>query len=453
MSAESEVVALDENRKRTFRRTGLVAAAVVLAIAARVALFDHESFDYKVFFKNWYEFISTHGGFGALKYRFSDYNVPYLYLITILTYPPIPALAGIKIISVFFDLVLAYFTYRIVALRHPGHWSPPLAALIVLFLPTVAANSGMWGQADAIYAAFALGGVYFALRKRPWLSAVFFGLSLAFKLQAVFLFPLLLVLLLKKWLPWRVLPVVPGVVLLLDIPALLAGAPIGQLLSVYAQQTSSYPELSLRAPSIYQFFPAGADAAVIRPIGVAVTGLVVLGLCLGVLLSRVRLTTTKIVLMGATSALLVPFLLPSMHERYFYLAEVLTVIAAFHLPRRLWYVPVLVQVASVFAYLEVLFPAMGPMGPGGGPGVFIGGPPPDGTVLPTPGGHPPPGFMTDQMSNLYAPTLEFRILAALMAVAVVSVLWTTIREFRRDPAAETWPSVSSRGHQGSGLPS
>ncbi|GAA4552014.1 hypothetical protein GCM10023192_80780 [Amycolatopsis samaneae] len=430
-----------------------MAAAVVLAVAARVALFDHESFDYKVFFKNWYEFISAHGGFSALKYRFSDYNVPYLYLITILTYLPIPALAGVKIISVLFDLVLAYFTYRIVALRHPGGRLPPLAALIVLFLPTVATNSGMWGQADSLYAAFGLGGVYFALRRRPWLSAVFFGLSLAFKLQAVFLFPLLLVLLLKRWLPWRVLPVVPGVVLLLDVPALLAGAPLGQLLSVYVQQTSSYPELSLRAPSIYQFFPASADAAVIRPIGVAVTGLVVLGLCLGVLLSRVRLTTTKIVLMGAASALLVPFLLPSMHERYFYLAEVLTVIAAFHLPRRLWYVPVLVQVASFLAYLEVLVPAMGPRSPGGGPGVIIGGPPPDGSVFPLPGGRPPPGAMTDLMSNLYAPTLEFRLLAALMAVAVVSVLWTTIREFRRDPAAGAGPSVASRVHQGSELPS
>jgi hypothetical protein len=64
---------------------------------------------------------------------------------------------------------------------------------------------------------------------------------------------------------------------------------LGQLLSAYAEQTTSYPALSLNAPSIYQFLPAGADAAVIRLIGVAVTGLVVLGLCLGVLLSRVRL--------------------------------------------------------------------------------------------------------------------------------------------------------------------
>jgi Gpi18-like mannosyltransferase len=439
VSAASESVAIDENRKRTSRRVGLVAAAAAIAVAARLAMFSYESFDYEVFLKSWYEFISTHGGFGAFKYSFSDYNVPYLYLIALLTYLPIPALAGIKIISVAFDVVLAYFTYRIVALHHTGRWSPPLAALIVLFLPTVATNSGMWGQADAIYAAFGLGGVYFLLRRRPWLAGVFFGLSLAFKLQAVFLFPLLLVLVLKKWIPWRILLAVPGVVLLLAVPALLAGAPLGQLLSVYVQQTNSYPQLSLNAPSIYQFLPASADAAVIRPIGVAVTGLVILGLCLGVLLSRVQLTTTKVVLLGATSAVLVPFLLPSMHERYFYLAEVLTVIAAFYVPRRLWYVPVLVQVASFLAYLKVLFPTGDSMPPGDPPGdVAIDHPAPGDTSLAIPGESPVPLLIPDGMPDPFAPTLEFRILAALMAVAVVSVLWTTFREFRRDsPAGST----------------
>jgi Gpi18-like mannosyltransferase len=293
----------------------------------------------------------------------------------------------------------------------------------------------MWGQADSIYAAFGLGGVYFLLRRRPWAAGVFFGLSLAFKLQAVFLFPLLLVLVLKKWMPWRALLAVPGVVLLLDLPALLAGAPLGQLLSVYAQQVGSYSALSLNAPSIYQFLPASADAALIRPIGVAVTGLVVLGLCLGALLSRVQLTTARIVLMGATSAVLMPFLLPSMHERYFYLAEVLVVIAAFYLPRRLWYVPVLVQVASFLAYLPVLFPAAGSMPPGDSPGdMFTGEPPPGGDAAPS-GGDPASGVLAEEMAKMYAPTLEFRILAALMAVAVVSVLWATFREFPRDSRA------------------
>lgn len=42
----------------------------------------------------------------------------------------------------------------------------------------------------------------------------------------------------------------------------------------------------------------------------------------------------------------------------------------------------------------------------------------------------------DQMPDMYPPTLEFRILAALMAVAVASVLWTTFREFQRNLATD-----------------
>ncbi|MGI5128816.1 hypothetical protein ACQEVB_18565 [Pseudonocardia sp. CA-107938] len=391
--------------QRRVRQAGPMAVAVLAAVAVRIVVLGFESGDYQHFIKPWYDFIATHGGFAALAHRFSDYNVPYLYLLALLTYLPVPALVGVKIISVAFDLVLAYFVHRIVALRHGGSRLPSLAAVVVLFLPTVAVNSGMWGQADAIYAAFGVGGVYFVLRRRPWLAGAFFGLSLAFKLQAVFLFPLLLALVLKKWMPWRTLLAVPATVALAAVPALAVGAPLGELLSVYVHQTAEYTALTLNAPSIYQFLPADADAAVIRPLGVGVAGVVVLGLCLAVGLSRERLTVPRVVLMAAATALLVPFLLPSMHERYFYVAEVLTVVAAFHRPR-LWYVPVLVQVASSLAYLHVLLPPSGPR------------------------------------SAEFAPTAEFRVLAALMAVACASLLWATFQEFRR-PVTQACPGLES----------
>ena len=112
-----------------------------------------------------------------------------LYLLALLTYTPLGPLIGIKLISVPFDLVLGYFTYRIVRLRYPHGWVPTVAAAVVLFLPTVVLNSALWGQIDATYTSLALGGLYFVLRRRPWLACIFFGLALSFKLQVVFLFP------------------------------------------------------------------------------------------------------------------------------------------------------------------------------------------------------------------------------------------------------------------------
>ena len=190
---------------RTIRPTpALVVAAgiVLLALAMRLVLFPFQSGDYRMFLAQWYDLIDANGGFSALRYQIGNYNVPYLYLIALLTYLPVPALAGIKAISVLFDLLLVLFVYKLVALRYPGTWKPFLAAAVVSLLPTVVVNSAMWAQCDSIYAAFGLGGLYYAVRSKPWLACVFFGLALSFKLQIVFLFPVLLVLVLLRKMPW-----------------------------------------------------------------------------------------------------------------------------------------------------------------------------------------------------------------------------------------------------------
>ena len=60
---------------------------------------------------------------------------------------------------------------------------------------------------------------------------------------------------------------------------------------------------------------------------------------------------------------LIPFLLPSMHERYFYLSDILSVISSFASP---WLIPVpiLVQLGSWSGYHAYLF--------GGGIGIELG---------------------------------------------------------------------------------
>ena len=168
-----------------FRFAGKIVVITVVilgGLAFRADFLGYQSNDYNFGFKPWYQFIAQHGGFSALKYDFADYNMPYLYLLAALTYIPVPALLGIKLISVVFDFLLGFFAYRIVSVRYPGSWWPILAGATVINLPTVVLNSSMWAQVDAIYSAFGLGGVYFVLRRRPWVACLFFGLAFAFKL-------------------------------------------------------------------------------------------------------------------------------------------------------------------------------------------------------------------------------------------------------------------------------
>ncbi|WP_158880479.1 glycosyltransferase 87 family protein [Amycolatopsis anabasis] len=388
-------------RWRVFAVIGLV----LVAAAVRVPALGYESGDYVGFVHRWYEFIQQHGGFAALRYNFANYNAPYLYLLAAASYLPLSPLLAVKLISLVFDAVLGWFAYRLLTLRYPSGWLPFAGAAVVVLLPTVVLNGAMWAQADSIYAAFAVGGVYYLLRRKPWWACAFFGFALAFKLQVVFLFPLLLLLALRRWLPWRALLAIPGVYLLLDVPALLLGANPRDLLLIYLNQAETYDQLSLNAPTAYQYL-AVTKSDLLRSAGILVTGAVVLGLIGMLVLRRAELTATRIVLAATVSVLLVPFLLPSMHDRYFYLADVFTVAAAFWLPRRLWFVPILTQFASLFSYLPFL-------------------------LLPQRirdlGGARPPDLHT-----LFAPVVDFRILATAILVALIATLAVTTRTFRGD---------------------
>ncbi|MER6260930.1 glycosyltransferase 87 family protein [Streptomyces sp900105245] len=415
-----DTVAVDQ-RRGTPDSTAMALAAYTTAVGAlfvRILLLSGESGDYHYFLAPWYQHIASHGGFLALADPgFSDYNVPYLYLMAALTYLPLSALAGIKWISILSDLALAYYTFRIVSLLRPHRsWTPLCAAAVVLFLPTVVTNSAWWGQCDGIYTAFLVGGIHHVLRRRPWWACTFFGIALAFKFQAVFLFPFLLVLVLVRRVPRRCLLAVPAAYLVLDVPAVLLGADPVRLLTVYARQTGTYRFLTVNAPSVYQFVSVPGDTEGVRSAGVLVAGALVallVGLAMWALRGRRRfgepgcgagvqeLTDIRVVLLAACSAVVVPFLLPSMHERYFFAADVLTVLVAFGMPRQLWYVPVLVQISSFGSYVRCC-------------------------VVPT-----------------VAPYVSMPAQGALMLLALLALLRTAGHEIRRDPGAAAVPAQPS----------
>ncbi len=170
---------------------------------------------------------------------------------------------------------------------------------------------------------------------------------------------MLLLLVLAGRVPWRALLAIPAVYLALDVPALLLGANPVEVLLIYARQTETYSALTLNAPSVYQFLPATAPVDLLRTLGVLFTGGAVLALLLVMLASRMPVTPERVVLAATAFAVLVPYFLPSMHERYFYLADVLTVITACYLPK-LRIVALLVQFASFFSYVPYLFQASVP---------------------------------------------------------------------------------------------
>ncbi len=342
----------------------LIIGILLLALLVRKELLPIRTKDYNVFLSYWYDFIKSHGGIKALKYGFANYNEPYLYLIVIATHLPILKITAIKSISIFFDFVLAGIVYLIVRIRYEKSYLPIIAALIVLFLPTVIINSSLWAQSDSIYTSFSLGGLYFLLRKKPLWALIFFGAAFAFKLQTIFLFPLLFVLWMVGEIRLRYLFIIPLVYVVAIFPAYLLGGNFTDMLTLYLIQ-ATYPQqnLTLNAPNLYQLIPVPIQqqlfwhhASIILTLGVA------LFLSFVVLASKRKITSEITLKLALAFVLIVPFFLPAMHDRYFYMADILSLAYAFYFPKY-FYVPVLVQLCSLESYMPFVMHATVISGP------------------------------------------------------------------------------------------
>ena len=327
-------------------------ALVLLAVLARAAGWRDETNDMRIFFM-WYHQLD--GGWRAIGDEVGNYNAPFVYLLAFLHLVPGALIFKIKAVFVLFDVVLALYTYKIVGLKFSGRRVPVAAAVLVVLLPTVVINASLWGQMDAMWAAPALAGLCYLLRDRPAAAVAMCTAAILIKPQGIFLFPLLLLFALAGRLPWRTWLVAPAVFLAADLPAIIAGRNPVELLTIYdvGRQAHQVTALTYRAPTIYAFVPAGADDGSFRTLGVVLAVAAALGVCWLVIARGGGLGHDRVITLAAVFAIGLPFLLPGMHERYFFLADVLTVLLAVHRPR-LWFVPLLVQAGSLLAYAPYL---------------------------------------------------------------------------------------------------
>ncbi len=328
-------------------------AAVAALLAARVMFFDCETSDYTMFLRPWTQFFRENGGLAGLKYRLGNYNVPYLVFLALFSYVPVSELYLIKLLSVIADLFLARAIAALV-LKTSGSEKRALAAFAMsLALPTVFINGAAWGQCDSIFTALALWGLFCALDAKPIRAALLFGLALAFKLQSVFILPILLPLVFSNRLKLYHLPLVPAAYLAAVSPAIIAGRDIVETLLIYLRQgEGGTGSLNYNSPSVFSLplgitEPETARAAAIA--GIAAAFLFCLALFALLFLRRNRLGDKAFLLAAFIFACGVPLLLPHMHERYFFIADCLSLALAFAMPQSAVIVP-LVSFASLTGY-------------------------------------------------------------------------------------------------------
>ena len=147
----------------------------VLALLIRLSLFKFESGDYLIFLKKWFNYLKDNGRFWALKNYPGDYNAPYMTIMSLLTYIPINPLYSIKMVSVFFDFILAIASASLIKEIIPKNkkFYAFLTYCVVLFLPTVILNGALWGQCDVIYSSFVILSLLYLIKEKYVPSFVF----------------------------------------------------------------------------------------------------------------------------------------------------------------------------------------------------------------------------------------------------------------------------------------
>ena len=313
----------------------------------------YASSDYTTFLSNWVKDLKNMPLASALSTPVGDYNVPYLYILLFISRIPASDLVLIKAVSCLFDVLLGYSVMLVTREITKSKSVSLLAFVITLAIPTVILNGAMWGQCDSIYAFFCVMTLYFVLRKRGIMAVVMFSLAFSFKLQTVFLFPAIIICLFIGRIKPLHLVAFPIINLLMVLPSVICGRNILDVFMIYFKQTQNYPSLDMNAPTIFRFV-FNVNFEWFNMLGIMLGGFGVLCLLYFAFIKRDKIDDRALVTFFYLSALTVPYLLPRMHERYFFVADVLS-LALFLIARKLWYVPLVTIFASFVAYAYYLF--------------------------------------------------------------------------------------------------
>jgi len=324
------------------------------AIFFRTSYLNQANNDMTVYNLPWYHTLAEQGIANALATDFTNYNPPYTYLLALatLTRSFLSPLIAIKLIPTFFDLFGAFLIYKITRLKYQKVTSF-LAATVYFSAPSIMLNSSYWGQTDSIYTTLLLASLYLILIEKPAAAMAAFGFSLATKAQAVFFIPFLGILFLQKRIHWRYSFIVPLVYLLAILPVVMLGRPLLDTLLIYTNQANTAEKLSANAPNLYYFFSYDAYKRIL-PLGLLTT-ITLIPIWIFTSAKNARLYDNKnLFLYAFLSTVLTPFLLPKMHDRYFYPADVFSILLAFYNPE-LWFIPVIYQFISTASISVFLF--------------------------------------------------------------------------------------------------
>ena len=353
--------------KITGKTTLFIGLILISIFLVSIWLVNYESYDWCVFLKAWCgEYQNMTWGESLRNITtVSDYTPFYNYFLIIFAhlFDLQGCLYAIKYLTFLFSIALAIVMELIICTIKQSKFSY-LHLACFLILPPILLESNVWAQCDPIYTTFALLAFYFALKHRSKLCFISLGLSFAIKLQFLFIVPIIFIMLLirdkdgQKYLSWKWVWIAPCMYAVNFLP-LFAGANLIDLLNVYFLQIGSYKILSVSCMNlpflceiIYNHSYSDQTYLILviifAVIGIAAT----MALLILVLRAHHRkcLTAVDLVRYALCFAMVMVYFMPKMHDRYFFVAFVLSMIWIFVEPSK-WHtlIGAMISVSLSFA--------------------------------------------------------------------------------------------------------
>ena len=333
----------------------------VIALIMRLKLFSFQSYDFRIFLLPWYETIEKLGGIKALDTQVGNYGITYQTLIALFTYLPFKPIVMYKFLSVCFDYVLAVGSALLVQALYNSQ-SKSLFLLVysvILFVPTVVMNSGLWGQCDSIYCSFIILSLLSLVKNKKLPSFIFLGVAFAFKFQTIFILPLYILLYLRNK-SFSILYFGVSFIsfYLCCLPGIIMGRNWLDPIRIYLGQIDEtrinllYPNLSgmmtqINNGNIYNY-------QIMKSFLIFLTLAILLIGSYYLFVKDKVWTKDQIVVYGLWIIWTCVMFLPSMHDRYGYLVDVLLVLLSFKYPI-LWINTTFSILESWLVYVSGLF--------------------------------------------------------------------------------------------------
>ena len=280
----------------------------------------------------------------------------------------------LKLPSLIADCVIAYLIYKITGKKLTKNWTLFVVA-IWLFNPMVLLDSACWGQVDSILALAILFAAYFIEKGKYEFSAIAVAFAITLKPQGIFFVPILGYALLRQLIYEKETPIakrllrfaysivaffITAVLVVLPFGIKMEGNLFSWIFGVYTNTAGGYSYATVNSFNFPYLLGLNWVDDSTKVLGLSyfawgMISIVVICLLTGALYLFGKKHKVNVYLLAGTCIYAVTQFAPRMHERYFYPAIILILIAVIYSNNKLILgLYGLVSVSNFYTVLEVM---------------------------------------------------------------------------------------------------